>query len=314
MSKMRLLDMALVPFVWLAAWLMREIRRVGIYRFPLCKRVLFKVGVFPIRNHYYEPQFDYTESKSDFSQDRDLLGIDWNVPGQLKMLERLTFSQELLDLPKERQGPGEFYLNNKAFESGDAEYWYQVIRSMKPKRIIEIGSGDSTLMAVKAVNKNREEDPGYACEHTCIEPYERPWLEKVVARVIRKRVEDVELSFFSQLEENDILFIDSSHIIRPEGDVLFEYLHILPSLRKGVIVHVHDIFSPKNYQKRWLADHVKFWNEQYLLEAFLTHNSSWEILGALNFLCRHHYDELKAAAPFLLPERQPGSFYIQKVA
>ena len=131
--------------------------------------------------------------------------------------------------------------------------------------------------------------------------------------MIRKKVEDIELSYFSQLQNNDLLFIDSSHIIRPQGDVLFEYLELLPSLNTGVIVHLHDIFSPKNYPKQWLQDSVYFWNEQYLLEAFLSHNSSWKIIAALNFLCSNHYKKLKSVAPFLTPDREPGSFYIQKI-
>jgi hypothetical protein len=307
-------DVILMPLVYPAAWLLKNIRKVGVHRLPLCKSALMKVGVFPIRNHYYEPQFDNRYPKTDFSQDRNLQGIDWNIPVQLKTLRSFTFSKELFGLPNDKQNPHEFYLNNGAFESGDAEYWYQIIRAIKPRKIFEIGSGNSTLMAVKAINKNHEEDPSYKCEHVCIEPYEMPWLEEVGVSVIRRGVEEVELSFFSQLQENDILFIDSSHIIRPQGDVLFEYLELLPSLNKGVIVHVHDIFSPKNYLKEWLSDKVLFWNEQYLLEAFLSHNSSWNIIGALNFLHHNHYDELKTAAPYLSPEREPGSFYIQKHA
>ncbi len=307
-------DIMLMPLVYPAACLLKNIRKAGVHRLPLCKRALMNVGVFPIRDHYYEPQFDNRNPKPDFSQDRNLQGIDWNIPEQLKMLVSFTFSKELLGIPKTKQGSLKFYWNNGAFESGDAEYWYQIIRAIKPKRIFEVGSGNSTLMAVKAINKNHEEDLSYKCEHVCIEPYEMPWLEEVGVSVIRKKVEEIELAFFSQLQENDILFIDSSHIIRPQGDVLFEYLELLPSLNKGVIVHVHDIFSPKNYPKEWLNDEVKFWNEQYLLEAFLSNNSSWNIIGALNFLHHNHYEELKMAAPFLSPEREPGSFYIQKVA
>lgn len=308
------LDVILIALVYPAAWLLKNIRRAGIHRLPLCKSALMKVGVFPIRNHYYEPQFDNRNPRTDFSQDRNLQGIDWNIPEQLKMLGSFAFSGELLDLPKEKQGSLEFYLNNGAFESGDAEYWYQIIRAIKPKRIFEVGSGHSTLMAVKAINKNHEEDPSYKNEHVCIEPYEMHWLEEAGVSVIRKKVEEVELAFFSQLQENDILFIDSSHIIRPQGDVLFEYLELLPSLNKGVIVHVHDIFSPKNYKKEWLTEEIRFWNEQYLLEAFLSHNSSWNILGALNFLHHNHYEEFKTVAPFLSPKQEPGSFYIQKIA
>jgi hypothetical protein len=132
--------------------------------------------------------------------------------------------------------------------------------------------------------------------------------------VHRKKVEDIDVGFFSELQENDILFIDSSHVIRPRGDVLFEYLEVLPSLNQGVVVHAHDVFSPRDYPKDVLLDAVWFWNEQYLLEAFLSNNTSWKIIGALNYLHHHYYDKLKSVAPFLTPDREPGSFYIQKTA
>lgn len=274
------------------------------------------VGVMPLLNHYYEPQFDYRFSTRRFSDDRHLPGIDWNTEGQLDVLDKMTFSEELADIPRTRPHPAndlQFYMENDAFESGDAEYWYQFIRWSRPRRIFEIGSGNSTLMAIQAIRRIREQQPEYRCQHVCIEPYEMPWLERSGVEVIRKKVEDVELAFFSQLQANDILFIDSSHIIRPQGDVLFEFLEILPTLNRGVFVHVHDIFSPKNYPKEWLADGVKFWNEQYLLEAFLSQNPNWKIVGALNYLKHNYYERLKSVAPFLTPEREPGSFYMQKI-
>lgn len=307
-------DIILVPFVYPAALLLKNIRRGGLHRLPYCKTALMNVGVFPIRNHYYEPQFDNRNPIPEFSQDRNLPGINWNISEQLEMLERFIFSQELVDIPQEKPDTLKFYLNNGAFVSGDAEYWYQLIRTIKPKRIFEVGSGNSTLMAVDAIRRNRDDEPNYKCKHICIEPYEMPWLEDTGVSVVRKKVEEVEVEFFSELQENDILFIDSSHVIRPQGDVLFEYLELLPSLNRGVIVHIHDIFSPKNYPKQWLENEVKFWNEQYLLEAFLSHNNSWKVLGALNYLHHHHYEELKSIAPFLTPDRKPGSFYIQKTA
>ncbi|MGH8482423.1 MAG: class I SAM-dependent methyltransferase [Nevskiaceae bacterium] len=306
-------DVLLLPFVYPAAWLLKNVRRVGVHRLRRCKDALLKVGVFPIRNHYYEPQFDNRDPSPAFAAERNLPGIDWNVPGQLGLLERFRYAGELLDLPQHRTGPLAFHFNNRFFESGDAEYWYQLIRTVRPRRIIEIGSGYSTLMATSALRRNRSDDPGYRCEHICIEPYEVPWLEQAGVTVVRRRAEETELSFFSQLADGDILFIDSSHVIRPQGDVLFEYLEVLPSLNPGVIVHVHDIFSPRNYPGEWLTDEVRLWNEQYLLEAFLSDNRSWKVLGALNYLHHNHYEKLKAAAPYLTPEREPGSFYIRKI-
>jgi hypothetical protein len=307
-------DVLMTPFVYPAAWLLKKVRYTGVHNLPHCKNALMKTGVFPICDNYYEPQFDNRNTKQEFSQDRLLPGIAWNTDEQLKMLAMFSFSQELADISQEKSSTLDFYLNNGTFISGDAEYWYQLIRSIKPRKIFEVGSGNSTLMAIKAIRKNREQDPNYNCNHVCIEPYEMPWLEETGVSVIRKKIEDVELDFFSELEENDILFIDSSHIIRPQGDVLFEYLELLPTLNKGVIVHIHDIFSPKNYLREWLEDEVRFWNEQYLLEAFLSHNSTWKIIGALNYLHHNHYEKLKSVAPFLTPDREPGSFYIQRIA
>jgi hypothetical protein len=140
-----------------------------------------------------------------------------------------------------------------------------------------------------------------------------PWLEQAPVRVIRQRVEESDPSLFFKLEENDILFIDSSHMIRPQGDVLFEYLEILPTLKIGVIVHIHDIFSPRDYPASWVVEEVRFWNEQYLLEAFLSHNRDWKIIGAVNFLHQSHFDALSKVCPRLVQSSNPGSFYMQRV-
>lgn len=139
-------------------------------------------------------------------------------------------------------------------------------------------------MSLQAIEKNKKEDGLYDCEMICIEPYEQTWLTEKKVTVIRKRVEEVELSLFCQLESQDILFIDSSHVIRPQGDVLFEYQKILPVLKEGVFVHIHNILTPRDYPEQWIFDEVRLWNEQYLLEAFLMYNNQFKIIGALNYL------------------------------
>jgi hypothetical protein len=308
-----LADVLLAPLVYPCAWLLKMIRRAGVERLPLCRGALMAVGVFPVADHYYEPRFDHRRPRRPFSEERALPAIDWNVDGQLALLAKLRFASEIPDLPRGPAGALEFYLGNGNFESGDAEYWYQLIRWLKPRRLFEVGSGSSTLLAMRALRRNAEEDAAYRCRHVCIEPYEAPWLEQAGVEVVRRRVEELGVEFFAELSAGDLLFIDSSHVIRPQGDVLFEYLQLLPSLRQGVIVHVHDIFSPRDYLRRWLEEEVKFWNEQYLLEAFLAHNASWKIIGALNWLHHHHYARLKAVAPCLTPEREPGSFYLQRL-
>jgi hypothetical protein len=308
-------DLLLSFLCYPAGYMMKRIRSNGIQNFPKCKAALLTVGVFPIRKTYYEPLFDERLIKHDLFTDRFLPGIDWNIEEQLELLEAFTFADELKGIPLERKDNSHsFFINNGFFSSGDAEFWYNLIRLKKPSRLIEIGSGYSTLMAIQAIKKNQEDDETYDCKHTCIEPFENPWLDNLGVEVVRSKVEDLGVEYFTELSANDILFIDSSHVIKPQGDVLFEYLQLLPSLNSGVMVHIHDIFSPKDYTTKLIREEVKFWNEQYLMEAFLTNNPQWKIIGALNWLHHNFYDKLKTACPYLLPESEPGSFYIQKLS
>lgn len=308
------IDMLAAPAVLALSFFFKLLRTVGLHRLPLSSRALRFVGVFPVRNHYYEPQFVFEGDTARFSRERSLPGLDWRKEQQAAFLDDLSCAGELTDLPREAKGPGEYFLSNGNFEAGDAEFLYQFIRHTKPARIIEIGSGFSTLMAAKAVRKNKEEDLARTCEHICIEPFEMPWLEQQGVKVMRQMVEHVGIDLFRTLESGDLLFIDSSHMIRPEGDVLFEFLELLPQLKPGVYVHVHDIFSPRNYPKSWLVDEVRFWNEQYLLEAFLSGNREWEIVAGLNFLQHNYPEKMQKVCPYLTPSCEPGSFYMRKVA
>lgn len=311
---MPIIDIILLPVFYPAACLMKLVRKAGVNRLPLCKRILMHVGVFPVRDHYYEPLFNSDKLEEVLGKKRVLPGIDWNTEEQLHLLEQFNFNEELHDIPFLKQEMPVFHFKNLAFESGDAEFLYNIIRLKKPARLYEIGSGYSTLMANKAIEKNRAEDNGYKCQHLCIEPFENPWLEDTGMNVLRQTVEETDKKVFSDLDVDDILFIDSSHIIRPQGDVVFEILELLPILNTGVIVHIHDIFSPNDYLKKWLVDEVKFWNEQYLVEAFLSCNREWKILAALNYLHWNYFDQLQARCPYLTRDREPGSLYIQKIA
>ena len=208
-----------------------------------------------------------------------------------------------------------YYYDNSYFESGDAEFFYSMIRHLKPRTLVEVGSGFSTLMAVEAIAANRREDPDYACRHVCIEPFERPWLQELRVELIRTPVERCDRALFLEMAANDILFINSSHVIKPQGDVLCEYLEILPALQPGVFVHIHDIFTPRDYLPDWLIEKNLFWNEQYMVEAFLSFNADFEIVGALNYLTHHHPDELAARFPVFARQaqsREPGSLWLRR--
>ena len=307
-----LIDILLIPFVFSAAIILRIVKRVQIQYLPITKSILLKIGVFPITDHYYEPLFNDKHLRKPLSEDRNLPGIDFNVNNQLALLNELNFSGELSLTPEVYVSDTTYNFMNGAFEHGDGEFLYNMIRHRKPATIIEIGSGHSTKMAQLAIKKNKAENAEYSCKHICIEPYEMPWLEKLDVEVLRKRVEDIETSYFGQLGKNDILFIDSSHVIRPQGDVLYEYLEILPILNPGVVVHIHDIFSPKDYLHQWVVDEVRLWNEQYLLEAFLSLNKDWQIIGAVNYLFHNHTQLFKDKFPGITNNIEPGSFYIVK--
>jgi predicted O-methyltransferase YrrM len=309
----RLMDAVLFAIVVPAAFVLRAYRRRDSAKFPRSTRVLKKIGVFPIIDHYYEPMFNHSSLTRPLSDDRDLPGIDLNVDGQLDRLSKLNFSSELIAMKLDRPPADltDFCIDNPSYGPGDAEFLYQIIRSIKPRKIIEIGSGYSTKLARIALIKNHSES-GQRATHTCIEPYEMGWLEKVDGiQVIRERVEACGLDWAKELSSGDLLFVDSSHMIRPQGDVLNEYLEIFPLLASGVYIHIHDIFTPKDYPHQWIVNDVLFWNEQYLLEALLSNTERYEIVGAVNYLKHHHYEELRAICPYLTAEREPGSFYIR---
>lgn len=302
-----------ISALWLKC-IITTISRVGGGK--LEDKIFMRLGILPVIDHYYQPLINPQKHLSKSLRDnRNLPGIDFNVDEQLDLLSKFKYNEELIKFPLEKSDEtNKYYYNNGSYESGDAEYLYNVIRHFKPRRIIEVGSGSSTLMVKNALLENEIENNNYECDHICIEPFEQPWLESVGVKVIREKVETIEASFFQQLETNDILFIDSSHIIRPQGDVLFEYLEIFPALKEGVIIHIHDIFTPKDYLNEWIYEH-RLWNEQYLLEAFLTFNEKFKVIGAVNYLVHNHRKELLKKCPILAtqPNREPGAFWMRKV-
>lgn len=306
-----MIDILGLPLTCFSALWLANVKR-ALHRTPLTRRLLQRLRVLPVRHHYYEPIVYAEDLRHSLEDERILPGLDLNIPEQLELLEKFHYSSELASLPLESNGETSYYYHNKMFESGDSEILYNMIRHFKPAKIIEIGSGYSTLMVRYAIQGNIEADAGYTCSHVCVEPFESPWLEKTGAEVIRQKVEHLDPHFFQSLEKNDILFIDSSHVIRPQGDVLFEYLELLGTLNSGVIIHVHDVFTPRDYPERWVLGEMKLWNEQYLLEAFLSYNSEFRVLGSINHLWHNYREILGTVCPILQgePEREPGSFWL----
>jgi hypothetical protein len=264
----------------------RPFREALIDRF--CKKAFMPLqsfGLHIVPNHFYQPIPDTRELQNEIWQKKSsLCGIDINEGNQLDLLSEFArlYKEEYEQIPKSKTNVShQYYIDNESFGSIDGEILYCMIRHFKPRRVIEIGSGNSTLLSAQATIRNQSE--GYPCNLISIEPYPNRIIAEGfpgLSRLIPKRAQDVPLAEFMQLEANDILFIDSSHVVKTGSDALYEYLEIIPRLAPGVLVHAHDIFLPMEYPRHWLFEDHHFWNEQYILQAFLTHNVAWKVLWA----------------------------------
>jgi hypothetical protein len=262
--------------------------------------------------HFYQPIPD-TQSLPEtlWMHPSDLAGVEMNETTQLELLREHIpkFRDEYEQLPTSSPGREKgFYVNNTLFGGVDALVAYCMVRHFKPRTIIEVGSGFSSLVLGQAAERNKR------AGLICIEPFPREFLREGfpgLRSLIEKKVQDIELEFFSQLESDDILFIDSSHTVKIGSDVNYLFLEVLPRLRPGVIVHVHDIFLPFEYRRDWVLDELRFWTEQYLLQAFLAFNSEFEVLMANSYLKHYHEEDLKAAFP-TLSRWEGGSFWMRR--
>ena len=284
------------------------------------------LGFHIVPLHFHEPIPD-TRTLSDEIWDRTskLVGVDMNTTRQLELLTDVfpNFIQEC-DFSQERtEIPYEFYRKNGAFLSVDAEVYHSMIRHFQPKRIVEVGSGSTTYLAARACILNEKKDRT-STELFAIDPFPNENVKKGfpgLTSLIHKPLEQVSKDFFSRLEKNDILFIDSSHVVGIGGDVNYEFLEIIPRLKTGVIVHVHDIFAPAEYPKKWKFEDRFFWTEQYILQAFLSFNNDFEILWASSYMHLNYPDALKSVFPSYIdlkndypyyPQVWPSSFWFKR--
>jgi Methyltransferase domain len=262
--------------------------------------------------HFYQPIPDIQSlPETVWDGQSEMVGIDMNDALQLDLLRNHfpKFRQEYDQFPVEPTGePGRFHFNNGLFDGTDALVAYCMFRHFQPRLIIEVGSGFSSLLAAEAIARNNNS------ALICIEPFPLDFLRQGfpgLHSLIENKVEHLDLGFFSQLKSDDILFIDSSHTVKIGGDVNYLFLEILPRLNPGVIVHVHDIFLPFDYRRDWVMDELRFWTEQYLLQAFLTFNGEFEVLMANAYLGHCYMKDLKATFT-----RSPwwggGSFWIRR--
>ncbi|MGD0645498.1 MAG: class I SAM-dependent methyltransferase [Candidatus Bathyarchaeia archaeon] len=248
----------------------------------------------------------------------ELVGVNINEKKGLELLEIFgsKYKNEYEAFPmNETSVPYQYYVSNPMFGSIDAEILYCMIRYFKPLKITEIGSGYSTRLSAQAILKNQEEDDSYKCELVAIEPYPQTVLKTGfpgLSELVPKPIQEIPLSTFERLAQNDILFIDSSHVLRTGGDLQYEYLEILPRLSKGVIVQIHDIRIPEDYPKYRLKQN-RFYTEQYLLQAFLAFNNAFEVLWPGNYMQLKYPDKLDLAFSRHRQFKGGDSFWMRKI-
>lgn len=281
-----------------------------------------KLGFYVIPKHYYYPipeTKDLLLRENKIWKNSELIGIDMNEKTQLRFLKEIfpKYKKEYVSFPKnknQRESESEFYFGSGGIAEVDAEVLYCMIRHFKPPVIIEIGSGSSSLLIAQACRANERED-GKKSRYIIVDPYPRKTIKNKVqnAHIISKRVEELDFEFFSALESRSVLFIDSTHVVKIGGDVNYLYLEVLPRLKPGVIIHSHDIFLPYEYPKEWVLKEHRFWTEQYILQAFLTYNSTFEVLWGGHYMHLKYPDELRETFPSYNPETvMPGSFWIRR--
>ncbi len=210
--------------------------------------------------------------------------VNYDTASQLARLDKWAQYSNEWDFQSSKE-PYAFHLNNGFFETVDAEVAYSLLRERKPKRVIEVGSGNSTRLMATALRRNAEE--GSPCKLVSIEPHPDELLQRGfpgLTELIQKRVQDIQPSFFDQLESGDVLFLDSSHVVALGSDVVYEILEILPRLKSGVLVHFHDIFIPAEYPEKFVKQNLCFWGEQYMVQAFLCGNRDFRVVWSSSMM------------------------------
>jgi Methyltransferase domain len=270
-----------------------------------------------VPRNYYSPVPDLDSLPADVWERRSPLGgIDLRVDAAIELIEA-ELAPYVAELAVPESGPapaGTFFLRNENYESVDAELLYATLRARKPRRVLELGSGFTTLLIGEACRRNAAD--GQQTEHVAFDPFPRAQIlgEKPPEPTVFEPVPatDVPLERFAELEAGDVLFVDTTHTVKLGSDVNYIVLDVLPTLAPGVLVHFHDIFLPWEYPRAWFEEMQYYWAEQYLLQAFLAFNEAFEIVLPAMAVAREHPERLKAVVPTMAPGTRPGAFWIKR--
>lgn len=273
-----------------------------------------KLGWEP--GHFYSPVADLTDiwrrESSIFEAPTAIPGIQLNADRQLHLLEQLAMHYPRMPFADQRRSGLRYFFDNPNFSYGESIVLFCMMNLLRPRRIIEIGSGYSSCVILDT----NEVAFGGSIACTFIEPYPELLLSLMKpgdterAQVLSQRVQDVDLDVFTRLEAGDILFVDSSHVSKVGSDVNHIFFEVLPRVAEGVYVHFHDIMVGFEYPREWVYQ-GRAWNEAYLMRAFLQYNSAFSVEFFNSYLGHFHRSALTAALP--LCDKNPGtSLWLKK--
>ena len=280
------------------------------------RREQYKTWVPP--GHYYSPIASLSEVKSNEDRifrtmEREILGIDLFEAEQLDLLSQFGTYYAELPFGDYKQENLRYFFENPSYSYSDAIFLYCMMRHIRPKKIVEVGSGYSSC-AILDTNELFF-DNEISC--TFIDPYPQLLLslindsDKDRVKIIQKRLQDIEVERFSMLSAGDMIIIDSTHISKVDSDVNYIFFKLLPHMNRGIYVHFHDIFYPFEYPKEWIYEGKAF-NEDYMLRAFLQYNRTFKVVLFNHFLESFHRDKFLKEMPLCL-KNCGGSIWIRKI-
>jgi hypothetical protein len=301
----------------------RSLARAIFRRLPPVSRLLaqhealIKATGYAPPGHFYSPLVSLADLEKDAAKlfgsvPPTIAGIDLNESEQLKLLgEFEQYYPSIPFAPQKREG-SRYHFENPSYRYSDAIVLHCMLRHLKPQRLIEIGSGFSSC----ATLDTNEVFFGNSIETTFIEPNPELLISLISAedkhrvKLIPKRLQDVDSGIFEQLQANDILFVDSTHVSKLGSDVNRILFEILPMLQPGVHIHIHDVFYPFEYPKEWFLA-GRSWNEAYLLRAFLQYNEKFRIAFMNTYMEHFHEERFRENMPLCLKDRG-GSIWLRK--
>lgn len=271
--------------------------------FKFAERV-FKVHITPV--HFYSPIPQVGSiDPSSYEKIIDCVGLDFQETSQLEFMDDAALKYAGEYKPSENIG----------LSLLDAYILYSMIRNKAPKLFVEIGSGESTKISLKALQANQAE--GNDFKFIAVEPYPKQYLRDLESdnfSLMVNKVQEIPLSVF---QNADILFIDSSHVSKFGSDVNYEMLEIVPLMKVGSIIHWHDIMIPGDYPRSWVENNHIFWNESYMVHTFMLFNKAFRIIWASKYMQTKHPELLSQKFPFFSPDdpnQQLSSFWIERVS